>query len=564
MCETTTRELTRHFFRRFFENDVVQSAEGTVTTVVRALSIVAVPGLMFAFWLQNQYIRRPPWGRIEDEYFFVMFSFVVMAGVAIFEWEMLFPDRLDFIVLTPLSLRRWQMPAAKATALAMFLGLFLVAANFFGIFMLPAVTKSSTSMLPGIAGSSFGRQIVAQAVATLSAGIFGALAVMLLSGVLLCVFPPMLFRTVSLAFRMLAVTALGLLVIHYARFGDSMQQLLANGGEKMRWVPSFWFLGLYQSIQHGAAAPSFAAPMMQRADIASALALLGVVLVYPMAWIRMRRMAIEEQVNRTASRGHLTSRPIHSLIRIPEQRAVFHFIGQTMARTTRYQVYMAIYFGAGLALAISCATRVQVQNGTTHPALSSFGLHAVMPLLVFWTIAGLKMAFVFPLQLDARWIFRSTGASLSSCIAAARKWALSSGLAVVFVVTTALVCAGWSGCQLLVQAVCGAALAAILVDGFFFAQTSVPFSRARRPGRTSLPLLLALYLGVLPPSIYGMVFLELKLERDPFLLIAPVAFVPLLHYALRRLRDRAVLVEEEREGADGEFQLLGLCGDLST
>ena len=79
---------------------------------------------------------------IEDHYFFVLFSFVVMGAVSIFEWEMLFPDRLDFLVLTPLSLKPLQMLAAKAIALIGFLGLFLFACNFFGIWMLPAISRA--------------------------------------------------------------------------------------------------------------------------------------------------------------------------------------------------------------------------------------------------------------------------------------------------------------------------------------------------------------------------------------------------------------------------------------
>jgi hypothetical protein len=246
----SVRELTRHFFRRFFENDVVQGGDDMTTTVVRALAVVAAPGLMFAFWLQNQYPQRTLWGRVEDQYFFVMFSFVAMAGVAIFEWEMLFPDRLDFIVLTPLSLARWEMPAAKAAALAMFLGVFLGAANVFGLLILPMVSKGHV-----------GRQIVAQAAATMCAGMFGALAVMLAGGVLLCVLPQRMFRPVSLVFRMLAVTALALVVIHYARFGDAMQGMLQDGGAGVRWMPTFWFLGLYEAIEHRGVAPAFASVM---------------------------------------------------------------------------------------------------------------------------------------------------------------------------------------------------------------------------------------------------------------------------------------------------------------
>jgi hypothetical protein len=115
-----TRILVDHFFRRFFDNDTLQVDGDTQTTVVRALAIVAAPGLMIAFFLQILYpakpFQRPPWLVIEDHYFFVLFSFVVMGAVSIFEWEMLFPDRIDFLVLSPLSLKPVQMLAAKAAA----------------------------------------------------------------------------------------------------------------------------------------------------------------------------------------------------------------------------------------------------------------------------------------------------------------------------------------------------------------------------------------------------------------------------------------------------------------
>ena len=106
---------------------------------------------------------------MEDQYFFILLSFVVMAAVSIFEWEMLFPDRLDFLVLSPLPLRPVQMLAAKAAALVGFLTLFLIACNAFGIVMLPAVSKGD-----------FFSQIYAHAAAVLLAGTFAALLVLAL------------------------------------------------------------------------------------------------------------------------------------------------------------------------------------------------------------------------------------------------------------------------------------------------------------------------------------------------------------------------------------------------
>jgi len=281
--EGRTAELTRHFFRRFFENDVIQSSGDTITTVVRAISIVAAPGLMFGFFLQTQYPQRPLWGRIEDEYFYVLFAFVAMAGVAVFEWEMLFPDRLDFLVLGPLSLKPLQMLAAKGTALGLFLGLFLLASNAFGTVVMPMLN----------AGGHFMRVAGAHAVAVMMAGVFGATLIAGLGGLLLCVLPARLFRMVSPLMQMLTVAVLALMLIHYARFGDGIQAMLAEPFDAARWMPSFWFLGVYQRLLHGASAPAFAWPMARYAVWATCGAVALVLVTYPLAWVRMRRMAME-------------------------------------------------------------------------------------------------------------------------------------------------------------------------------------------------------------------------------------------------------------------------------
>ena len=54
-----TRILLDHFFRRFFDNDTLQVDGDTQTTVVRALSIVAVPELLITFFLQLLYTPKP-------------------------------------------------------------------------------------------------------------------------------------------------------------------------------------------------------------------------------------------------------------------------------------------------------------------------------------------------------------------------------------------------------------------------------------------------------------------------------------------------------------------------
>ncbi len=542
-----TAMLIRHFFRRFFDNDTIQVDGDTLTTVVRAVSVVTVPGLMISFFLQSQYPDRSAWGAIADQYFFVLFSFVVMGAISIFEWEMLFPDRIDFLILSPLPLKPAQMLAAKAAALVGFLSLFIVSSNLFGTVMLPAVSKGE-----------FFRQLYAHGVAVLLAGVFAALFFLALGGVLRCVLDTARFRLASPLLQMFSVSVLALMMLQYAKLGDSIQALLTEPLGMARWIPPLWFLGVYERLLHGEAAPLFARDLTRYAFRGIVAAAAVVLLTYPLAWARMRKMAIEGSSRGKRQSWRWLNRALHGIVRRPGERAVFHFISQTMARNNRYQVYLAVYCGTGLALAVACATTVTSSNEHIQYTLSTKGLHAVMPLLLFWVIAGLRAAFAFPLNLSAGWVFRITGVRTSECATAARWWTFLCALGVMCGILTVLRVAGWDARQLVVQAVVGVSLSILLTDGFFLFQQSVPFNRPRMPGRTSLPLMLTLYVGVLPPAIIGVILMEMMIEKDLVKLLLVVVPAALAHGAARALRNGPEEVEEEMEGYEGEFQLLGL------
>ncbi|HZY63986.1 MAG TPA: hypothetical protein VFE38_15830 [Edaphobacter sp.] len=546
--QNRTAILVVHFFRRFFDNDTIQVEGDTLTTVVRAISAVAVPGLMVAFFLQNQYPRRSLWGSIEDQYFFVLFSFVVTGMVAIFEWEMLFPDRLDFVILTPLSLKPRQMLTAKVTALVTFMMLFLVGCNIFGAFVLPAVSKGD-----------FFRQVYAHTAAVLLAGIFAALLVLAIGGVLLCLLGGARFRVASPVVQMLSVMALVLLMLHYALYGDAIQTLLSGRLGIARWMPPFWFLGVYEQLLHGDAAPAFAREMSRYAFCGTGIAAAAVLLTYPLAWARMRRMAVEGTSSKRRPPSRWLTGLLHNVVHRPGERAVFHFIGQTMARNNRYQVYLAIYCGSGLAVALACAVTFRTHAGSIQPMFSSKGLHALMPLLLFWVVAGLRSAFAFPLNLPAGWIFRMTGVDMAECTAAAHRWALLCALGTMYCILGVLCAAEWDIRHLLVQIVVGLCLALLLTDGFFCFQQSVPFNKPRMPGRTSFPLMLTLYFGVFPAFIFAVIYMEQWIEKNLWRLLPIVFAAAAIHLALGTLRRASIENEEELEGYyDGEFQLLGL------
>jgi hypothetical protein len=545
------RTLVAHFFRRFFDNDTVHVQGDTLTTVVRAIAIVAAPGLIVAFFLQNAYPYKPferaPWLVIEDHYFFVLLSFVAMGAVAVVEWEMLFPDRLDFLVLTPLSLKSRQLLASKATALAGFLALFLFSANVFGAVVLPAVSKGT-----------FFRQLWAHTAATALAGIFAALALLAIGGVMLCVLDPRRFRVGSPVLQMVAVVGLVLLLVHYGRCGNDLQALLAEPLGRSRWVAPYWFLGVYEVLLRGGQAPAFAWELARYAYRGTALAALLVVMTYPLAWARMQRVAIEgvTRSDRQPLRGWANL--VRALVKRSGERAMFHFIGQTIARNARYQVYLAIYGGVGLALGVACALGIVREGGHFRVVFQGAGLHAMLPLLLFWVVAGLRNAFALPVSLAAGWVFRVTGVKVRECAAAARRWVLWGCLGVTAMVIAVVIAAGWDARRALVQGVVGVCLGVLLTDGFFFSEEVVPFNRARMPGRTNFPMMLTLYIGILPLFVLGVVRLEGRLEESFVKLLLLGVGTALVHVGVNQLRYEPGVVEEELEGYDEEFQLLGL------
>jgi len=543
---STTRRLIEHFFRRFFDNDTVQVEGDTLTTVVRAISAVAAPGLMFAFFLQTHYPGRSVWGTIEDQYFFVMFSFVTMGAVTTFSGEMLFPDRIDFLVLSPLPLKPLQTLTAKGCALIGFLLLFLFGSNVFGTLLYPTVARGNLL-----------RHLYAHGVAVTLAGVFAAAGVLAVNGLLLCVLDQARFRVASPIVQMVSMAAFLLMLLHYVRYGDRMQLLFPYPLGPAGWVPPFWFLGLYQRLLNGDAAPAFTQALARRAELGTLAACIVAVATYPLAWARMRRGVLEGAPQKARIAPRSLTWITHHIVRRPAGRAVFYFIGQTIRRNTRYQMYLAVYGGAGLALATACAVVLRLGGSTTQLGLSIYGMHAMLPLLLFWFVAGVRTAFAFPLELKASWVFRITAADQEACAAAARTWALLGALALTCAIAFVCKMGGFHSRQLIVQVVCGICLSVLLTDAFFF-RPNIPFTRPRLPGKGNFPLMLTLYVGALTPFIYAVLYLEHSLEERLTRVLILGLITAIVHASLRRAQNSPMEIEEQMEGYEGEFQLLGL------
>jgi hypothetical protein len=555
IAQIRARCLHQHFFRRFFDNDTLSSAGDTQASVVRALCLCAVPGLMVAFWLLPSYPGKQTWAVAADRYFFVLYSFVAMGIVTTFEWEMLFPDRADFLILLPLPIKARQLFYAKARALLTFLLLFLGATNIFSLVLFPAVSTARHS--------NYFRSVAAHSAAVLLSGTFAAFSMLAIEGLCICLLPDAWQRWISPILQSLSITVLLLLLFLFPLFGSHMQNLLEGNSQFAQFIPPLWFLGLYEHLALGNLAPAGAQSLATIGLCATVSALALALIAYPLAWSRQQRRALEGASQKRSRGNMLLTNLLHrTLLAKPQERAVFHFIGHTLRRNSRYQVYLAIYSGVGLALASASIVTLRLTSAhTLQLALSNLGLHAVLPLLLFWLAVGLRVAFAFPIDMAARWVFPINLLQADAHAKATRIWVTLCCSLLTCCVLVFLFALHWSAGSLALQAIWGAVLSLLLADIFFFNGSRIPFTQPRLPARASLPITLVLYAAAFPVFVLLTVHLEILSETRLSILLRIILSIAALHLLLKmghKFTQTPVLTGFSLEEADDEFQTLGL------
>src|SRR5215468_1784438 len=192
-----SKTLVRHFFSRFFDKDSLSAQADERANVVQIVAMLALPGAIVSLFtiadhplIRSEVMRL--WLRAGDRYVFICYSMVVMGFVMTFKWDSVFPDRRDYLVLTPLPISLREFFVAKILSLCGFLLLFVVAINFFSCLLIPYVYAVRDNQLRLILPGFF-----AHTTAVLGASMFMALFFAALQGVLINLMTPQAFRRVS-------------------------------------------------------------------------------------------------------------------------------------------------------------------------------------------------------------------------------------------------------------------------------------------------------------------------------------------------------------------------------
>ena len=435
--------LVRHFLERFFNHETASPDGDAKTRLVQIAFAAGLPGFVVAIYLWPVYHPIPGWPpgshatvgppaywiQVNHHFFYVVYSFVVMGIVTVFEWDMFFPDLLDLWVLKTLPIGESRAFLARVAAIAIFVAGFLFDINLFATLVLPSAIDPPNLL----------RFLAGHLLAVVGSGLFAASFILAMQGVILSVLGERLFRKISLLMQGLFITALLLLMFLFPVFSWVIPTLLKSGNGSTLFFPPFWFLGIYQYLLEGHAG----LPIYSRLATmgSSAMLIVGVlaVVTYPLAYLRRVRQLVEGPGARTTRSWF--RRPLDRLlnftvVRAPIRRAVFHFISQTVLRVPRYRIYLVLYGGVGLSLVVTAILRFALIDGSVRIVVSADGIRSALGIVAFWVIAGMRMAFVSSGNRQGNWAFRIVHGrppalhSALEQLSAARIWVLLSACAI--------------------------------------------------------------------------------------------------------------------------------------
>src|SRR5579863_432158 len=551
---TQFAHLLRLFLERFFNHETASPDGDSKARVVLIAFAAGLPPVMVAMYLwpiYHPFIGWPPgkhpapppsyWLQVSHHFFFVIYSFVAIGIATVFEWDLLFPDLLDLFVLGPLPIPRMRIFFARVAAISLFVGGFLLDTNC----MAPIVLLVATDP------PSVTRFFAGHIAAVVFSGLFAAAFLLAIEGILLASLGERLFRKVSLAAQGVAIAALLVLLLLFPVFSAVVPPLLQAGNRFAYLFPPFWFLGIYQRLMEGPAALPIYARLAQIGCAATLLAVLLAILAYPLAYARkVRELIIGPGA---VSPRRRASAPLErilngTLVQSPVRRAVFHFISQTILRVPRYRIYLVLYGGVGLSLVTATVLRFSIAHGHVRAYVSADGIRAVVPIIAFWIMAGLRMAFVSPGNQRGSWVFsivHGKPAHLPAAVQqqfAASQWAFFI-CAVITLAFTAFFQA-ISPPELHTRTAIAAldlvavGLCLLLADIFFLNVLTIPFTGELTRDQPNLALSIMKYYFCFPIVIALSAAADFCIESRAWHSLAAIAVIAGLHLLLRARRRR--------------------------
>ncbi len=505
---TPYRRLLDLFRARFFENDAVTPEGGFETNIYQVMGLLGVPGWFISQLLMPAFLRlsmQPPSPAADAalrayRLFFPAYSFAVIGFATVFEWDMLFPDRRDFLILGAFPIRLRTLFAAKFSALGLFLLLLISAGNGFITLTVPLFSMAMSQARE----AGYLRLFAAQIAATAGASMFAFFSVAAFQGLLINVTSPRVFRRIS---PWIQVAGMCLMILSVALFPVYSLLLPSAARTNAQWLwflPPVWFSGMYDLLL------PHVDPLFASLGRFGLQALAGAAAVFAVAWSvgfrRHHRRTLEaEDTESRAPRRSLYER----FLAPAEEHAIFHFTSSILGRSAKHRLFLATYWSVGISIGLF--TTIVVRNGQAGVSLD--GLRSLPLLIIFFVVSGFRAAFQFPAELASNWQFRITEERWAEISRrATRKIVLAHGLIPGLLLMLPLEMAYWGAPIGLFHSIFQLAAGALLIEVLFWNFGKVPFTCSYFPGKVNLAILSVIYLYGFTTYSFQMADLEAALE----------------------------------------------------
>ena len=429
------RLLIRHFLWRFLEHDLISpNADRHVVLSALGGALVAI-SLFVAVLIATPYQFFPlmPAGIVslhwlDDRFLFTSASMLVMALVAVAQWDALALDSRDTAALGVLPIPPAVVVRTKFAAVALLAIGVAVAWN-----LAPTLLRF-VAVPPGLGVNLMGAPTltVAHGVVTLAAGAFGFLAVLGLREGMSAVVGQARFRRISAAVQaaLIVVLTTALLLLPGAYAGGVARTRLVRGGLMAKALPPLWFVGLHETLTGSVLdrLPSRRSPRylvaadrdaselyrglrpryQELAWIAiAALTIVGVVTTVASMWNGRRLPLPAGRRTHEERAGRAWRRIAHVIARTPLRQAGFFFTLQTLSRQVSHRVALASSVAVGLSLIlITTRGRVLVSGSDVRDVASvPVALLAGQSLLLASVLSGFRRAVRIPAELRASTTF---------------------------------------------------------------------------------------------------------------------------------------------------------------
>ena len=575
--------LTRHFLRRFLENDLIspEADRAQLLAVVgAALFSVTLLITLFMSFIYVGVARTPSQlalAALNDKYFYISLSMVVSALLAVTQWDSLVVDVRDAAILEPLPVRPTTIRRAKLAAVGILGVGAAVLVNVMPTIVFPWLlvfhTRLAVSEMLALAAT--------QALVTMGAAAFAFVAIIALRETLAVFLRPGPLAAISPIVQGLLIVVLGSALLLIPPTSDRIAQRVLSARHQL--VPSMWFLGLYETIAgdivrhaprspvlrprvlaaESAAAsaydrrkPQFEA-LARRAVAASWLVVLLAAAAYSWNARRFPSSALVQSRRRGRwNTGHRLARLL--IARGQTARAGFFFTLAAIWRSNLHRLTLACAGAAGVAAAVVTLSGLDLEDAAGVGDIPT-GVFAIQPMFYGALLVAFRHGIRVPAELRANWAFQLAWRERERDFLAGVRRAALVGVVMPALLIVLPLFSYFFGLPLaLAHAALGFAGAVVVLEVLLFSYEKVPFTCTYVPSENlkafGIPYVVVFLIGA---SVFA--GMERSALQHPTAWLRLVALLTAITVALRvASRRRASRSPVDFNEAPATTQRLGL------